>query len=41
MILDDVKESKKEPKEELVEDVLEILNVYTGKMNGLKKYQKI
>jgi predicted site-specific integrase-resolvase len=31
---------KKEPKEELVEDVLQILNVYTAKMNGLRKYGK-
>lgn len=28
---------EKEPKEELVEDVLQILNVYTAKMNGLRK----
>jgi len=40
IILDDEKESKKEPKEELVEDVLQILNVYTAKMNGLRKYNK-
>jgi putative resolvase len=31
---------EKEPKEELVEDVLQILNVYTAKMNGLRKYNK-
>jgi predicted site-specific integrase-resolvase len=30
----------KEPKEELVEDVLQILNVYTAKMNGMRKYTK-
>ena len=30
----------KEPKEELVEDVLQILNVYTAKLNGLRKYRK-
>jgi putative resolvase len=29
----------KEPKEELVDDVLQILNVYTAKMNGLRKYK--
>lgn len=29
---------EKEPKEELVEDVLQILNVYTAKLNGLRKY---
>ena len=28
----------KEPKEELVEDVLQILNVYTAKINGMRKY---
>lgn len=31
---------EKEPKEELVEDVLQILNVYTAKLNGLRKYKK-
>jgi predicted site-specific integrase-resolvase len=41
IILDDEKESKKEPKEELVDDVLQILNVYTAKMNGLRKYNKL
>lgn len=41
VILDDEKELKKEPKEELVDDVLQILNVYTAKMNGLRKYKKI
>jgi putative resolvase len=29
---------EKEKKEELVEDVLQILNVYTAKMNGMRKY---
>jgi len=33
-------EEEKEPKEELVEDVLQILNVYTAKLNGLRKYKK-
>jgi len=32
---------KTEPKEELVDDVLQILNVYTAKMNGLCKSGKI
>ena len=32
-------ENKKEPTEELVDDVLQILNVYTAKMNGLRKYK--
>ena len=41
IILDDEGESKKEPKEELVDDVLQILNVYTAKMNGLRKYKKL
>ena len=41
IILDDEGELKKEPKEELVDDVLQILNVYTAKMNGLRKYNKL
>ena len=41
VILDDEKDAKKEPREELVDDVLQILNVYTAKMNGLRKYKKI
>ena len=41
IILDDDKEHKKEKKEELVEDVLQILNVYTAKLNGMRKYKKI
>lgn len=32
---------RKEPRVELVEDVLQILNVYTAKMNGLRKYGHI
>ena len=32
---------KKEPKEELVDDVLQILNVYTAKLNGMRKYKNI
>jgi putative resolvase len=39
VIIENEKEEK-EPKEELVEDVLQILNVYTAKMNGLRKYNK-
>jgi predicted site-specific integrase-resolvase len=31
----------KETKDELVDDVLQMLNVYTAKMNGLKKYNKL
>ena len=41
LIIDNEKEYKKEPEEELVYDVLQILNVYTAKMNGLRKYKKI
>ncbi len=41
IILDDKIEEKKEAKEELVEDVLQILNVYTAKLNGLRKYKKL
>ena len=29
----------KEPKEELVEDVLQIMNIFVAKMNGLRKYK--
>jgi predicted site-specific integrase-resolvase len=32
-------EEEKEPEVELVDDVLQILNVYTAKMNGLRKYK--
>jgi len=31
---------KKEPKEELVEDVLQIMNIFVAKMNGMRKYEK-
>jgi len=41
IIVVDESNIKKEPREELVEDVLQILNVYTAKMNGLRKYGKI
>jgi predicted site-specific integrase-resolvase len=41
IIIDDEVKEKKEPKEELVEDVLQILNVYTAKLNGLRKYKKV
>ena len=39
IILDDKKNKEIDPKEEIVEDVLQILNVYTAKMNGLRKYK--
>jgi len=39
IIIDNEKENM-EPQEELVLDVLQILNVYTAKMNGLRKYKK-
>jgi len=39
IIIENEKEDK-EPKDELVDDVLQILNVYTAKMNGLIKYNK-
>ena len=38
IIIENEKEDK-EPEEELVDDVLQILNVYTAKMNGLRKYK--
>lgn len=40
IIIDNDNEIKKEPKGELVLDVLQILNVYTAKLNGLRKYEK-
>lgn len=40
IIIEDKKGKIKEPQEEIVEDVLQILNVYTAKMNGLRKYNK-
>ena len=39
IIVENNKEEK-EPKEELVDDVLQILNVYTAKLNGMRKYKK-
>jgi predicted site-specific integrase-resolvase len=32
--------NKKEPKEELVEDVLQIMNIFVLKINGMRKYTK-
>lgn len=34
------KKDDMEPEEELVKDVLQIMNVYVAKMNGLRKYRK-
>ena len=31
----------KEPKEELVDDVLQIMNIFVARMNGLRKYKKL
>ena len=39
IIIENHKDEIKEPKEELVEDVLQILNVYTAKINGMRKYK--
>ena len=38
-IIIEEQKDEKEPEEELVDDVLQILNVYTAKMNGLRKYK--
>ena len=38
IILDNLE--KKEPKEELVEDVLQIMNIFVAKINGMHKYSK-
>lgn len=40
IIIDENIKKVKNVKEEMVEDVLQILNVYTAKMNGLRKYEK-
>ena len=37
--IENTKDKPKDPQEELVKDVLQILNVYTAKMNGLRKYK--
>lgn len=34
------KKKNKEPTEELMEDVLQVMNVFVAKMNGLRKYNK-
>jgi len=34
-------ENKKEPKEELVNDILQIMNIFVAKINGIRKYKKI
>ncbi|ADO67391.1 putative resolvase [Cafeteria roenbergensis virus] len=34
------KEEEIEPEEEMVKDILQIMNVFTAKMNGLRKYKK-
>jgi len=31
----------KEPKEEIVDDILQIMNIFVAKINGLRKYKKI
>jgi len=31
---------EKEPKEELVDDVLQIMNIFVAKINGIRKYEK-
>ena len=31
---------EKEPKEELVDDVLQIMNIFVAKINGMRKYDK-
>lgn len=34
-----INKENKEPKEELVEDVLQIMNIFVAKMNGMRKYK--
>ncbi len=38
VIIGSIKE--KEPKEELVDDVLQIMNIFVAKINGIRKYEK-
>ena len=38
IIIEDIK--KKEIKEELVDDVLQIMNIFVAKINGMRKYEK-
>jgi predicted site-specific integrase-resolvase len=33
--------ARKEPKEEMVDDILQIMNIFVAKINGLRKYKKI
>jgi predicted site-specific integrase-resolvase len=40
IIILDIKNISKKPEEELVNDVLQIMNVYVAKMNGLRRYKK-
>jgi len=34
------KKEKMEPRDELVEDVLQIMNIFVARMNGMRKYKK-
>lgn len=36
-----VNDKKKEPKEEIVDDILQIMNIFVAKINGLRKYKRI
>lgn len=40
IIIEDKIGKQKNPQNEIIEDVLQILNVYTAKMNGLRKYNR-
>jgi predicted site-specific integrase-resolvase len=40
IIILDKKEEEKKPEEELIMDVLQIMNVYVAKMNGLRRYKQ-
>jgi len=41
LIIEDEKNAELEPEEELVKDVLQIMNVFVAKMNGLRKYKNL
>ena len=40
IILDKDEKKQKKPEEDIVLDVLQIMNVYVAKVNGLRRYKK-
>jgi len=39
-IIETERKSEREPEEELVQDVLQVMNIFVAKMNGMRKYKK-